>query len=150
LTPLICWENGAPIWKGEEEMGNNLKVKAGALVLCSGLAMVLVSACDLTYTCDTEPGGAGAGFPTESVGAGDYLRDGDEGEGGDEEVGSASLAMAGCTPVHECTEMYEKCRDMGRPCTRPIGHRSLCDYCREDCQDKRPYKYSECYECGFY
>jgi hypothetical protein len=131
-------------------MGDGLN-KASALVLSGGLAAMLVSACDLSYTCDTvESGSAGAGYPTESAGAGDFPSNGEEDEGGSEDVGSDSSAlMAGCTPVHDCTEMYEKCRDMGRPCTRPIGHRSLCDYCREDCQAKRPYKYSECYGCGF-
>lgn len=86
-------------------MKPGLKLKAGARVLCGGLAVMLASACDLSYTCDTaEPGSAGAGYPTESVGAGDYLRDGDEGEG--EEVGSDSFElMAGCTPTKTCTDM---------------------------------------------
>ncbi|AUX36237.1 uncharacterized protein SOCE836_084440 [Sorangium cellulosum] len=134
-------------------MGYSLKLKASALVLCGGLAMVLASACDLTYNCDTvEPGSAGAGYPTESVGAGDYPNNDEEDEPEDDDVGSAQLAMAGgCSPVHPCTEMYEKCEDKRGRCTREIDSgRTLCDYCRDDCQNKRPYKYSECYQCGFY
>lgn len=40
-------------------MGYRLKLKASALVLCGGLVMVLVSACELpSYRCETvEPGG---------------------------------------------------------------------------------------------
>ena len=59
-------------------MGDGLK-KASALVSCGGLAAMLVSACDLSYTCDTvEPGSAGAGYPTESTGAGDFPSNGEE------------------------------------------------------------------------
>jgi hypothetical protein len=49
-----------------------------------------------------------------------------------------------------CTDMYVACMDKGMPCTRDIdtGY-SLCTFCRDDCQAKRPYKYSECYQCGF-
>ncbi|HTN88348.1 MAG TPA: hypothetical protein VL242_31925 [Sorangium sp.] len=84
-----------------------MKLKLSAVVLCGAVAVVLAPACDLTYTCDTvEPGGAGAGCPTESVGAGDYLRGGDE--GGGEELGSDSFElMAGCTPFHDCADMFE-------------------------------------------
>lgn len=87
-------------------------MKAGTLVPCAALVTLLASACELQYTCDTvEAGGAGAGYPTGSAGAGDYLREGDEDEG--EEVGSESFElMAGCTPVHSCTESYEKCQDI--------------------------------------
>ncbi|XXT18970.1 hypothetical protein WME94_52975 [Sorangium sp. So ce429] len=134
-------------------MEHGLTAKASAFVLCSGLLMVLASACDLTYTCDTvEPGGAGDEYPTGSVGAGDYPSNGADDEPEDEEVGSAQLEMAGsCSPVHPCTEMYEKCEDKRGRCTREIDYgRTLCDYCRDDCQDKRPYKYNECYQCGFY
>jgi hypothetical protein len=49
-----------------------------------------------------------------------------------------------------CTDMYVACRDKGKPCTRQIDPgMTLCAYCRDDCQAKRPYKYSECYKCGF-
>jgi hypothetical protein len=91
------------------------------LVLCGGFAMVLASACDLSYTCDTvEPGSAGAGYPTESVGEGDYFREG--GEGGAEEVGSESFElMAGCSPINKCTEMYEACVAKGYPCNRFVN-----------------------------
>src|SRR5689334_11514269 len=76
-------------------MGDRLKT-ACAFVLCGGFVMVLASACDLSYTCDTvETGSAGAGYPTESAGAGDFPNNGEGDEGGDEEVGSAQLEMAG-------------------------------------------------------
>lgn len=43
-----------------------------ALVLCGMLVTVLAPACDLSYDRETvEPGGAGTGIPTDSVGAGD-------------------------------------------------------------------------------
>jgi hypothetical protein len=49
-----------------------------------------------------------------------------------------------------CTDMYVACTDKGVPRTRDIdtGY-SLCTFCRDDCHAKRPYKYSECYKCGF-
>ena len=49
-----------------------------------------------------------------------------------------------------CTDMYVACMDKGMPCTRHIdpGY-SLCTYCRDDCDANRPYKYNECYKCGF-
>ncbi|MGK3959301.1 hypothetical protein WMF38_40430 [Sorangium sp. So ce118] len=123
-----------------------------ALVLCGGLVMVLASACDLSYTCDTvEPGSAGAGYPTESVGAGDYPNNGEEDEEGGEEVGSAQLEMAGaCSPSKTCTDMFEACQDKGYPCTREIEYKkTLCAICQRNCINKHPYKYPECYECGF-
>lgn len=88
-------------------MEHGLK-KAGALVLCGALTTVFAPACDLRYTCDTmEPGGAGAGYPAGSAGAGDYLRDGDEGGGGGEEVGSQAFElMAGCTPANDCADSH--------------------------------------------
>lgn len=127
-------------------MGDGLK-KASALVLCGGLAATLASACDLSYTCDTvEPGSAGAGNPTESAGAGDYL------EPGDEEVGSESFElMAGCTPLNKCTLMYEDCIAKGYPCTRLVeGRKTMCAICQDNCFKGDPYKFSQCYECGFY
>ncbi|WP_437619871.1 hypothetical protein [Sorangium sp. So ce1151] len=127
-----------------------MKLKLSAVVLCGGVAVVLAPACDLTYTCDTvEPGSAGAGYPTESVGAGDYLRDGHE--GGGEEVGSDSFElMAGCTPVHDCTDMFEKCQDIGGRCTRRNSHGySYCEICRDECQQDKPYTYVICFQCGF-
>ncbi|XXT14794.1 hypothetical protein WME94_31560 [Sorangium sp. So ce429] len=103
-------------------MGGGLKATVSALVLCGGLVMVLASACDLSYTCDTvEPGSAGAGYPTESVGAGDYPNNEE-----DEEVGSAQLEMAGaCSPSKTCTDMFEACQDKGYPCTREIEYKRL-------------------------
>src|SRR5689334_21197933 len=100
-------------------MKHGLK-KAGVLVLWGALATLLASACDLRYTCDTvEPGGAGAGYPAGSTGAGDYLREG--GEGGGEEVGSQAFElMAGCTPANDCDDSHEICRDKGGRCTREI------------------------------
>ena len=133
-------------------MGYDLKLKASAIVLCGGLLVVLASACDLSYTCDTvEPGSAGAGYPTESVGAGDYPNNDEGEEDGGEEVGSAELAMAGsCSPSKTCTDMFEACQDKGHPCTREIEYKkTLCAICQRNCINKHPYKYSECYECGF-
>ncbi|AUX38539.1 uncharacterized protein SOCE836_107830 [Sorangium cellulosum] len=133
-------------------MGHGLKVKASALVLCVGLAMVLASACDLTYTCDTvEPGSAGAGYPTESVGAGDYPNKGKKGEGGGEEVGSDSFAlMAGCAPVTRCSEYFEVCQAKGRACTRiTTSGYTFCRDCLDDCLRNEPYESSECYRCGY-
>lgn len=130
-------------------MGNGLK-KAGALLLWGGLTIVLASACDLSYTCDTvDPGSAGAGYPTESAGAGDFPSNGNDDEG--EEVGSDSLAlMAGCTPVHDCTDMYEKCQDIGGRCTRRNSHGyTYCEICRDECQQDKPYTYEICFQCGF-
>ncbi|WP_437714624.1 hypothetical protein WMF45_50410 [Sorangium sp. So ce448] len=130
-------------------MGGGLK-KASALVLCGVLGMVLTSACDLSYTCDTvEPGSAGAGYPTGSVGAGDYLGPGDE--GGAEDVGSESFElMAGCSPINKCTEMYDACVAKGYPCNRYIttGY-TLCAICQDNCWQEHDYKYRECYSCGF-
>ncbi|MGK3995450.1 hypothetical protein [Sorangium sp. So ce1024] len=128
-------------------MGHGWK-EASALVLCGGLGTMLASACDLRYTCETvEPGSAGAGYPTESVGAGDYLRDGE-----DEEVGSEAFElMAGCTPLNKCTEMFEKCQQKGYPCTRRVeGKKTMCAICQDNCWNGEPYKFRQCYDCGFY
>ncbi|AUX46215.1 uncharacterized protein SOCE26_077200 [Sorangium cellulosum] len=133
-------------------MGYGLNLKAGALVLCGGLAMVLASACDLSYTCQTvEPGSADDGIPTESVGAGDFLRDGEEGEGGGEEVGSDSFElMAGCAPVTRCSEYFEYCQAKGRPCTRiTTSGYTFCRDCLDYCLRNEPYESSECYRCGY-
>ncbi|WP_437303258.1 hypothetical protein [Sorangium sp. So ce388] len=132
-------------------MGDLLKT-ACAFVLCGGSVMVLASACDLSYTCDTvEPGSAGAGYPTESAGAGDFPNNGEGDEGGDEDVGSAQLEMAGaCSPSNTCTDMFEACQAKGYPCTRLIdSKKTLCAICQRNCINKHPYKYAECYECGF-
>ena len=49
-----------------------------------------------------------------------------------------------------CTDMYVACTDKGMPCTRFIDHgNSLCAICRDNCQANKPYKFSECYKCGF-
>jgi hypothetical protein len=49
-----------------------------------------------------------------------------------------------------CTDMFVACDDMGLPCNREIEYKkSLCAVCQRDCVDKRPYKYDECYKCGF-
>ncbi|AUX34733.1 MULTISPECIES: hypothetical protein [Sorangium] len=133
-------------------MGHGLVEKSSALVLCGGLVMLLASACDLSYTCDTvEPGGAGAGYPTGSAGAGDYPHNDEGEEAGAEEIGSAELAMAGsCSPSKTCTDMFVNCQDKGWPCTRIIeGRKTLCAICRRDCQLEKSYSYRECYDCGF-
>jgi hypothetical protein len=64
---------------------------------------------------------------------------------------AAYMSCAGaCAASQTCTDMYVACQDKGYPCTRVIeGSLSLCGVCRRDCQKKNPYKYSECYKCGF-
>jgi hypothetical protein len=52
--------------------------------------------------------------------------------------------------ARSCTDMFDACWDKGWPCTRQIEwKKTLCAICRDDCQAKRPYHYSECYLCGF-
>ncbi len=54
------------------------------------------------------------------------------------------------TPAKTCTDMFDACHDKGKPCTREIDPGlTLCAICRDDCQAKRSYKFSECYSCGF-
>ncbi|WP_438005066.1 hypothetical protein WME89_40980 [Sorangium sp. So ce321] len=134
-------------------MEYGLTAKASTIVLYSGLVMVLASACDLSYTCDTEePGGAGDEIPTESVGAGDYPSNGADDEPENEEVGSAQLEMAGsCSPSKTCTDMFVDCQDKGGSCTRLVDRwgTTLCRACQEDCLAKIPYRYTDCYKCGF-
>jgi RNA polymerase sigma factor (sigma-70 family) len=50
-----------------------------------------------------------------------------------------------------CVLMYDACQDKkGLPCEKEVdGGKTLCAFCLSDCIDKRPYKYSECYQCGF-
>jgi hypothetical protein len=49
-----------------------------------------------------------------------------------------------------CTDMYVACEDKGPPCTDFIEKKkSLCEFCRSDCQASRPYKFNDCYKCGF-
>jgi hypothetical protein len=45
--------------------------------------------------------------------------------------------------------MYVDCVDKGYPCTRLIDFKTLCAICQRNCINKLPYKYAECYECGF-
>lgn len=134
-------------------MGYGLKLKASALVLCGGLVTLLASACEMQYACDTlEPGSAAAGYPTESVGAGDYPSNGGEDEPDDEEVGSAQLEMAGsCSPSKTCTDMYTDCQSMPWPCSRFVDPGiTLCAICQENCLKGHDYKFRQCYKCGFY
>lgn len=58
---------------------------------------------------------------------------------------------ASCQTANKtCTDMYVACQDKGMPCRRQIDKKkTLCEFCRDDCQNERPYKYSECYKCGF-
>lgn len=65
--------------------------------------------------------------------------------------GSHSKSIrAGCTPERSCTDMYVDCQEKGPSCIRQVTpKKTLCAYCRDDCQAKEPYKYSECYQCGF-
>ncbi|WP_437661329.1 hypothetical protein [Sorangium sp. So ce1182] len=134
-------------------MEHGSTAKAGVIVVFCGLVMVLASACDLSYTCDTvEPGSAGAGYPTESVGAGDYPSNGGDDEPEDEEVGSAQLEMAGsCLPSKTCTDMYVDCQSKPWPCSRFVDEGiTLCAVCQENCLKDHDYKFRQCYSCGFY
>lgn len=136
-------------------MGHRLVAGASALVLWGALVTVLAPACDLQYDCETvEPGGAGAGIPAGSVGAGDYLRDGEGGEG--EDVESESLAlMAGCSPSKDCYDMYADCEDIGGSCIRgfpgcDVHGSSACKSCFTACLSDVPYPPAcNCSSCGF-
>jgi len=55
-----------------------------------------------------------------------------------------------CEKKRTCTDMYEACQGKGLPCTREIdAGMTLCGICLNDCLANRPYKYSECYKCGY-
>jgi len=101
--------------------------RTGAILLCMILGALLAPACDVLGVgggCDTSGGGAGGG--------------------------GGAVPAAGCTPSRTCLDMFEACQDKGYPCTREIEYKkTLCEYCRDDCKKDRPYKYSECYKCGF-
>lgn len=67
---------------------------------------------------------------------------------------SGPLSCGPCKAVttadKTCTDMFEACQDKGMPCTRETSWGStLCADCRVDCQAKKPYHTSECYQCGF-
>lgn len=139
-------------------MKQPLMLKVSALAVCGALVAVLASACDLQYTCDTvEPGGAGAGYPTETIGAGDYLRDGEEDEAEErEDVDSDSLAlMAGCSPAKTCTDMFVECQAIGGKCVTGYPGcdkygKTSCGRCLEACNDDKPYPPEcRCRSCGF-
>ena len=52
--------------------------------------------------------------------------------------------------ARSCTDMFVACTDKGWPCTRQIDKKkTLCEVCRRDCQLGIPYKFSQCYACGF-
>jgi hypothetical protein len=77
------------------------------------------------------PGGTGRSPPLHPLTAGDP-------QGG------------GCNPTPTCTEMFTTCQAKGSPCTKLIDPgKTLCAFCLDDCNAKRPYKYSQCYGCGF-
>lgn len=60
------------------------------------------------------------------------------------------VETGGCTPSKTCTDMFEACQEKGLPCNRLIDpKKTLCAICLENCTAKNPYKYSECYKCGF-
>jgi hypothetical protein len=95
--------------------------------------MLLAPGCDALGlgTCDTSGGGGAGGSGDVGGGGGDY-------------------PAAGCSPTRTCTDMFEACQDKGKPCTRVIeGSSTLCGLCLRDCADSRPYRYAECYKCGF-
>jgi hypothetical protein len=116
--------------------------KVCALIVLAVAGMLLAPGCDVLGlgTCDTS-GGGGAGGGGDVGGGG-----GDVGGGGGDYLGG------GCTPtpLRTCTDMFDACQDKGKPCTRVIeGSSTLCGLCLRDCADSRPYRYAECYKCGF-
>lgn len=135
-------------------MQYRLKVRLIAIGLCGAFLLVLSSACDLSYECEpVEPGGAGAGIPTGSAGAGDHFRDGEQ--GGEEDINAASEAlMAGCTSK-DCYDMFEDCEDIGGRCIVgfpgcDVHGSSPCKSCFAACLDDRPYpSQCNCRQCGF-
>ncbi len=48
-----------------------------------------------------------------------------------------------------CNDMYTTCQGKGSPCTKNIGGKTLCAYCLDNCLKREPYKFSQCYSCGF-
>jgi len=50
-----------------------------------------------------------------------------------------------------CTDMFTACQDKGWPCTRRVDvyGTTLCRACQKDCLANNPYKFSDCYICGF-
>lgn len=126
-----------------------------------GLLMVCFAACNYTVG-DCYPVGQGAGAGDVGAGNGAVVS---VGASGDQPVGTAQGALSeaqcneppsnacpqgGCTPTRTCLDMFEACRERRKPCTREIDYgKTLCEFCRDDCYSKRPYKYSECYKCGF-
>lgn len=136
-------------------MKYRVAMRLSALVLCGILVTVLAPACDLSYDCETvESGGAGAGIPTGSVGAGDYLRNGEDDR--EEDVGDVSQTlMAGCSPSKDCYDMFEDCEDIGGRCIVgfpgcDIHGSSPCRTCLVACLDDKPYPpQCNCRQCGF-
>jgi len=59
----------------------------------------------------------------------------------------------GCSPSHlrTCTDMYEDCRDRKyAPCNKKWRSGvTMCEICRENCQNNDPYKFKQCRQCGF-
>jgi hypothetical protein len=122
------------------------------------LVMMGFAACNYTVG-DCWPVGQGAG--AGDVGSGAVVS---VGASGDQPVGTAQGALSeaqcneppdnacpqgGCTPDETCLDMYDKCRAKGQPCTRNINGMSLCAYCQDDCLHDKPYKFRNCYDCGF-
>lgn len=110
-----------------------------------------VLVCGLVAACNYDTGecylreeeGAGAGGHIVPTGAGGF------GDVPPEPQDTADPA-AGCAPDRSCTDMYVDCREKGSSCNRQIDvGKTLCEFCRDDCASKRPYKYTECYSCGF-
>jgi hypothetical protein len=107
--------------------------KVCALIVVAVAGMLLAPGCDVLGlgTCDTSGGGGAGGSGDVGGGGGDY-------------------PAAGCTPTRTCDDMYEACREKRKyPCNKNMGGMTLCAACLDDCNHKRPYKFSECYTCGF-
>lgn len=136
-------------------MKSRVTMRLIALVLCGILVTVLAPACDLTYDCEpVDSGGAGAGMPTGTVGAGDYPSNGEA--DGEEDVDGASQAlMAGCSPSKDCYDMFDDCEDIGGKCIVgfpgcDIHGSSPCRTCLDACLNDRPYpSQCNCRKCGF-
>ena len=57
---------------------------------------------------------------------------------------------AACTSSRNCTDMFVDCKEKKYPCTKQVeGGKTLCVQCQDDCLKNKPYKFSECYKCGF-
>ncbi len=155
-------------------MGHGMR-KAIAVVLCGVVFVALVPACDQLgldgsggAACEGAGGFGGDGpvceieaqspceekcqaeYDAAALECGSIQIEADRKSCQDGAYAAYKECRAACTTSRSCTDMFVACQDKGMPCTRKIEwKKTLCEYCRDDCQNKRPYKYDECYKCGF-